>query len=666
MIPKDTVEKILETARIEEVVGDFVSLRRRGASYVACCPFHNEKTPSFYVTPAKGIYKCFGCGKAGTAVNFVMEHESLSYPDALRYLAAKYHIEIVEKEETAEEIAARTRVESLYLVSEFASKYFSDALRSGEGRSVGYAYFKSRGLEDQTIEKFGLGWSPTGRNALSQAALSAGYKEEYLVAAGLCVKKEDGTLADKFWDRVMFPIHSVSGRVIAFGGRTLKSGHPAMKYVNTATTEIYAKEKSLYGIWFAKNEIARKDKCLLVEGYLDVLSMHQLGITNVVASSGTSLTTEQVKLIKRFTENVTIMYDGDSAGGGATQRGISLVIKEGLNVKIVRLPAEDDPDSFARKHTLAEVEEYIAANETDFIEYKSSMLLDRAGNDPLKRAEVVNDIADTIALIPDQVKRESYAQSAAAKLNSTAIFDRIKSSRAKLLEQERKEKEHRGYESRQEYQEMPPLESLPPMPEQVVPEDVAPKKGSVMESPLLAPAEEELLGFILNNGLTPLAFQTDSEYFDPEGEETVADFIRDNVEADGCLFENTLYRKVYNAYFALYDGDATLGQEDIIRRLLTDPDPSVAQTTVMLTEEKYRLSVSSFRAAMTNISTRLTTFVPKTLMVYQSKKLQVRINDLTQQLRNAATGEKMSEILTAIKDTEYCKRYFDEKLGRVQ
>ncbi|MBP5336014.1 MAG: DNA primase, partial [Bacteroidales bacterium] len=305
MIPQETVNLILDTAQIVDVVSDYVTLKRRGASYVACCPFHNEKTPSFYVTPSKGIYKCFGCGKAGTAVGFVMEQEHCSYVEALRYLARKYNIEIVEEQESAEDIARRQRGESLLLVSDFARKFFTDQLKSGEGRAVGYAYFRSRGIEDETIARWSLGWAPSGRTALVDAARAAGYKDEYLLGAGLAVQNDDGTLSDKFRERVMFPIHSVSGRVIAFSGRTLRSDNPA-KYVNSPETEIYVKSRNLLGIYLAKSAIAREDRCILVEGNVDVVMMHQLGITNVVASCGTSLTVEQVRLIKKFTENITI------------------------------------------------------------------------------------------------------------------------------------------------------------------------------------------------------------------------------------------------------------------------------------------------------------------------------------------------------------------------
>ena len=340
MIPQDTVNRILDTAQIVDVVGDFVTLKKRGSNYQACCPFHNEKTPSFSVSPSKGIYKCFGCGKSGTAVGFVMEHENMTYVEALKYLAKKYNIEVIEKEETAEDIANRQRTESLLLVSEYAGKFFQDSLQTPDGQVIAYQYFRSRGLEDATIHKYGLGWAPVSRKTLAEAARAAGYKEEFLVETGLCIKYDDGRLVDRFYDRVMFPIHSHSGRIIAFGGRTLKQSTPEKhiaKYVNSPETEIYVKSKSLYGIYFAKSEISKKDKCILVEGYLDVLQMHQLGILNVVASSGTSLTVEQIRLIKKFTDNITIIYDGDGAGIKAALRGIGLILKEGMNVKVVLL-----------------------------------------------------------------------------------------------------------------------------------------------------------------------------------------------------------------------------------------------------------------------------------------------------------------------------------------
>ena len=427
MIPQETVNKILDSAQIVDVVGDFVTLKKRGANHIACCPFHNEKTPSFSVSASKGIYKCFGCGKSGTAVGFVMEHENMSYTEALKYLAKKYHIEVVEKEETAEEIAQRQRHESLMLVSEFAGKFFRESMDTPEGQNIAYQYFRSRGLEDATIRNYGLGWAPLSRKALSEAARAAGYKEEFLIETGLSIKYDDGRLVDRFYDRVIFPIHSVSGRVIAFGGRTLKTDKSVAKYVNSPETEIYVKSRSLYGIYFAKNEISRQDRCILVEGYLDVLSMHQLGIKNVVASSGTSLTVEQVRLIKKFTNNITIIYDGDGAGIKAALRGIGLVLKEGMNVKIVLLPDGQDPDDFAKKHSLEEVQDHIAKNEQDFINFKTDLLLGEAGNDPIKRANLINDIADTIALIPDAVIRAVYVRTCADRfeIDERIMADRV-------------------------------------------------------------------------------------------------------------------------------------------------------------------------------------------------------------------------------------------------
>ena len=502
MIPYETVDKIIDAARIEEVVGDFVTLKKRGANFIACCPFHNEKTPSFYVSPSKGIYKCFGCGKSGTAVGFVMEHESLSYVEALKYLAKKYHIEVVEKEESAEEIAHKQHNESLLLVSEYAGKFFKDSLQTPEGQTIGYQYFRSRGLEDETIRKFGLGWSPTDRKAFAEKARAEGHKEEFLTETGLCIKYDDGRLVDRFSDRVIFPIHSVSGRVIGFGGRTLRSDKSVAKYQNSPTSEIYDKRHTLYGIYFAKNEMSRKDKCILVEGYLDVLSMHQLGITNVVASSGTSLTVEQIRLIRKFTPNVTIIYDGDAAGIKAALRGIGLVLKEGLNVKVVLLPEGMDPDDFARRHTLDEVQDYIAQNEQDFISFKSDLLLGEAGGDPLKKAALINDIADTIALIPDAVIRAVYVRSCSTKfeVDEQILSDRVNKSRTEMLvsEQEQKIREQERVIRIAQQQEvpLPPVPGeYPPMPDYDVPpigfEPVAPLVPVVedklrMQEPLLA------------------------------------------------------------------------------------------------------------------------------------------------------------------------------------
>ena len=680
MIPQDTVNKILDSAQIVEVISDFVSLKRRGANFIACCPFHNEKTPSFYVSPSKGIYKCFGCGKSGTAVGFVMEHESMTYVEALKYLAKKYGIEVKEKEDSPEEIAARQRSESLYLVMDFAEKFFQESLKTPEGRSIGYAYFRSRGLEDSTIEKYGLGWSPKGGSVFSREALAKGYKEEFLTATGVSIKRNDGSLIDKFYDRVMFPIHSVSGRVIAFGGRTLRSDYKTAnigKYVNSPETEIYDKSRSLYGIYFAKSEISRQDKCFLVEGYLDVLSMHQLGITNVVASSGTSLTVPQIRLIKKFTSNVTIMYDGDAAGIHAALRGIGLILKEGMNVRVVLIPDGDDPDSYSRKHTLEEMRKFLEDNEQDFITYKTDLLLGQAGNDPLKRAELINDIADTIALIPDQIKRAVYVQNAADKFGiaEDMIYARIHSSRQKMIEEERKEAEReRIREERAEANAVVPEVSVNAdvTPSQVVPEQPVPVTSAPagFESPVLQPSEKDLLGFILRNGMSPLEFESDSPYYEEEGAVPVADFIRDAL--DGHEFANTSYRRVYDEYFRLYDGEPALTQTDIVRKLMDSPDRAMADMVADFVEERYQLTVKNFKDSMTAESSHLVINVPKAILVYNSLRVKAQEMEITERLKKLKHEEQTDDVmkeqfdlLIKLQKTAELRKSIVEKLGRV-
>ena len=678
MIPQETVNRILDAAQIVDVVGDFVTLKKRGANHMACCPFHNEKTPSFVVSPSKGIYKCFGCGKSGTAVGFIMEHENLSYTEALKYLAKKYHIEVVEKEETAEEIAKKQRNESLFLVSEYAGKFFQDSLQTPEGQAIGYQYFRSRGLEDETIRKYGLGWAPVSRRALSDAARAAGYKEEFLVETGLSIKYDDGRLVDRFFDRVIFPIHSVSGRVIAFGGRTLKTDKSVAKYVNSPETEIYVKSRSLYGIWFAKNEMSRQDKCILVEGYLDVLSMHQLGIRNVVASSGTSLTVEQICLIRKFTNNVTIIYDGDSAGIKAALRGIGLVLKEGLNVKVVLLPEGQDPDDFARRHTLEEVQDHIARNEQDFIAFKTDLLLGEAGNDPLKRATLINDIADTISLIPDAVMRAVYVQTCAGKfdIDEQILTDRVSRSRTDMLLADRKEAERAR--QREENRaaaaqggDVPPPpsyddyipsdEDVPPMDMPAVP--VAEENGIVLNEPYLAPCEKELLEFILEEGCTELEFDRDSKFYMDGETVNVAEFIDGILADDDMDFVNVPYRKVYEEYFRMYDEGLT--QEQIQKRLMDCMDMEIAAVAKDLLIGKYQLTVKNYELSLTAPSTRLVMYVPKTLLTYQLKKVELFQKELTAELARTEDPERQFEIMTRIGEYNKARTRINNELGRV-
>lgn len=661
MIPQETVNLILDTAQIADVVSDYVTLKRRGASLVACCPFHNEKTPSFYVTPSKGIYKCFGCGKAGTAVGFVMEQEHCSYADALRYLARKYHIEVVEEEESAEQIARRQRSESLLLVSEFADKFYAGQLQGGEGRSVGYAYYRSRGLEDATIAQWGLGWAPGGRTTFVDAARKAGYKDEYLLGAGLAVQNEDGSLSDKFRERAMFPIRSVSGRVIAFSGRTLRSDNPA-KYVNSPETEIYVKSRNLLGIYSAKGAIAREDRCILVEGNVDVVMMHQLGITNVVASCGTSLTVEQVRLIKRFTENVTIMYDGDSAGIHAAERGICLVLAEGMNGRIVTLPDGDDPDSFARGHTLEEVRTYIAQNEKDFIVFKADLLAAQAADDPVKKAKLINDIADMIALIPDGVKRSTYAEAVARRFGTeiSNVHDRIAQTRRHLQEEARKaaEREARRRENGLPSNAYDTVVNGP----QADPAPPAPEDAWTEENRILAPAERELLYFLLRHGCEELDFESDSDYY--SGSEldkpSVADFVRDAF-SDGTQMANSAYAAVYSAYMALYEEG--WGQDEIVRRLLDAPDRKVAAVAAELSTEKYRLTVQAFESALTTTASWLVAQLPRSILNYAERRMQDRCETLRRSLPEAAPDEEAA-ILQEIIKIQAAQRRIRQKMGR--
>lgn len=710
MIPQETVQKILDTARVEEVIGDFVTLRRRGADLWACCPFHGEKTPSFHVIPAKGQYYCFGCHKGGSAIGFVMDYEHLSYVEALRYLARKYNIEIVEKEETAEDIANRQRNESLLLVSEYAGKFFKEQLHTDEGRSVGLEYFHSRGLEDATIEKYGLGWAPSSRHALTDAAKAAGYKDEYLLETGLCAAYDsDNRLHDRFYDRVVFPIHSMSGRVIAFGARTLKSkeeGKPYAKYVNSKESDIYVKNKSLYGIWFAKNEMARKDKCYLVEGYLDVLSMHQLGITNVVASSGTALTEGQIGLIKRFTQNVTIMYDGDSAGIHAALRGIDMFLREGMNVKVVLIPDGDDPDSYSRKHSLAEVEEFLAAAEMDFVDFKSSLLLKDTARDPLKRAEVINDIADTIADIPDAVKRSVYVDFLSDKfeIRRDILDERIGATRSKRLIEQKKaadrDRERLRNQTSRSGASAGSATILPgngyatgsgngsiagtfgvsgsstdglayggaPVAEPVEATRQSTGLDALIDNRIMATAERDLLNFILTYGTTKLEFQSDSAFYSGSDEDalTVFDFIGQALEGDNSQFANSVFRKVYEAYSKdYYEG---YSQDEIVKRLMDGEDRDMAYVAAQLsTGERYDLSVKNLRQSMMSKGSWLTIYVPKAILVYQQSRLEDKENELKERLgeaQAASDDDRVLEIMQEMLKVQKALKMVKVRLGR--
>ena len=662
MIPRETVDLILDTARIEEVVGDFVTLKRRGS-----------------VEPSRGIYKCFGCGKSGTAVGFLMEYEKLSYAEALRYLANKYHIEVKEEEETADQIAARQRNESLMAASEYAFQFFKQQLQEPEGHAIGYAYFRSRGLLPETIEKYGLGWAPKSKLAFTQAATQAGYQKEYLLETGLCSEWEDGSLHDRFYDRVIFPIHSVSGRVIAFGGRTLlkEKSDKIAKYVNSKESEIYVKSRSLYGIWFAKTEMARQDKCYLMEGYLDVLSMHQAGILNCVASSGTSLTEEQIRIIRKFTPNVTIMYDGDDAGLHAALRAIGMILKEGMNPRVVFLPDGDDPDSFSRKHTLEEIRAFIEAHEQDGIGFKTGLLLKEAGDDPLKRAQIINEVADTVADIPDAIKRQVYVDAVARQVGIEAdiIQERVRKTRESNLQREMPgqaghDKGQAGHDKGQAGHDKgqaghgthatPGASSVTPGASSVIPSAA---EGSARSSRITDPSERELLGFILRYGRTPLQFESDSEFYNPDEQETVADFIDGALSADDIRLVNPAYDATYQAYFEYYDQG--MEQDAIVLALLNGEDRTVAAVAAELSSEKYELTVHNFSDALTTTDSWLVNFVPRAILVYHDKRITAQQQQLSRELA-AASAQDAVALMTRLGRLNEMKKTINVKLGRLK
>ena len=683
MIDRATVDKIMDAVRIEEVIGDFVSLRKRGANYLGLCPFHQDKNPSMSVSSTKGIFKCFACGKAGNAVSFLMEHEHMTYVEALRYLAKKYHIEIVEKEESAEEVAHRMRYESLLVVTDYAQKYYADILWNTEvGKAIGLTYFHERKFTDETIRKFGLGYAASRPLTLCNKALRDGYKKEYLVDAGLCLEREGtGELYDRFFDRVMFPIHSISGRVIAFGGRTLKNDKSVAKYVNSPQSEIYDKSRSLYGIFQAKNSIAKEDKCILVEGYADVISMHQAGVTNVVASSGTSLTVEQIRLIKRFTEKVTIIYDGDAAGIKAALRGIDLVLEEGLTVKVVLLPPEDDPDTFAKSHNLIEIREYIEENEKDFISFKSDLLLEESQRDPVRRAQVIGDIVQSVAVVADPILRNIYVEMVAEKFDqkTDAVLAKVADFRRKKRALDRS---RRRFEDQQQQGWQPAVEPVEaPMPEDVpydLPdaEDLPPVQpsGYVLRDAFLAVPERELTYYLVKFGEYPIYFEEDM-YYGSESHETmrVAQYIHDALADDELVFVNDLYRTLYDRYFSFA---ATLPEEEdyeerqkrVVRYFTTGEDQALNRAVFDLILEEHPITVKTYEEAIPPEAQTLALTVPKSVLLYKlritEQQCAATTKQITQAQRDGETGI-LRELVARLQLLNTVKNRLSKELKRL-
>ncbi|MBX7053215.1 MAG: DNA primase [Flavobacteriales bacterium] len=543
MISRDTIDKIYQAAIIEDVVGEFVHLKKSGSAYKGLSPFANEKTPSFFVVPAKGIYKDFSSGKGGNVVDFLMQHEKLSYPEALRWLAARYQIEIEEDQQTAEQQQEKSEREQLSIVTEFAAKYFQETLhQTEEGRAIGLSYFQERGFREDIINKFQLGYCPDKWDAMTKAALEQQYKSEYLIKAGL-TRERDGSLYDFFRGRVMFPIHNISGKVIAFGGRTLKAEKEIAKYFNSPESELYIKSNVLYGMHLAKNAIVKNDMCYLVEGYTDVISMHQAGVENVVASSGTSLTEGQIRLIRRYTQNITILYDGDSAGIKASFRGIDMILKEGMNVRVLLFPDGDDPDSFARKHSSQEIQEFIAKNARDFISFKTSLLLEDAGHDPVKRAALIRGIVDSIALIPDGITRSVYVQECSRLLN---MQEQVLLTELNKVILTNYKKDHKSAPNTPE--ELPVLEEIPA--------DGVP--GSDSEEITLYFQEKDLVRLLLNYGDKPVEITITNE----DGHEekhfvSVAEYLIANIEQDEIHLMTPVYANIYKEYVEF------IGREEI-------------------------------------------------------------------------------------------------------
>ena len=641
MLDQSTIDKITDAAQIQDVVGDYVTLRKRGVNLLGLCPFHNEKTPSFTVSPAKGIFKCFGCGKGGNSVHFIMEHEQISYYEALKYLARKYHIEFQERELSAEEMAIRNDRESMFLVNEFAQKHFSSTLHNHiDGKSIGLGYFRERGFRDDIIQKFQLGYSLDQRDAFTQSAIKAGYNKEYLVKTGLTLEGDNGYLADRFRGRVMFPVHSLSGKVVAFGGRILKKDDKMAKYVNSPESEIYHKSSELYGIYFAKQAIVRQDRCFLVEGYTDVISMHQSGIENVVASSGTSLTPGQIRLIHRFTENVTVIYDGDAAGIKASIRGIDLLLEEGLNIKVLLLPDGDDPDSFARKHNASDFIEFVETNSSDFIRFKTNLLLKDAGNDPIKRAGLVSDIVRSIAIIPNSMIRAEYVKECSALLavEEAMLYHEI--NKIKNTEQGKTV-------ARPQNQ---PAEAIPHF------EDM--DGGDVYTSPYES-EERNILELLIRYGQTLMYYAND----DQKTPVTAAAYITEELECDGIEFQNPLHQLIYEEYKAHAMDENFVAD----RYFLYHSDARISQLTADLITEKYTLSkVHSKVKKVESDSERLIELIPRVIFEYKNSLIIARIRQKLLEMKAASDNKnnlRVDEIMREMAELEGVKRQLSKTLG---
>lgn len=633
MIDHATIDRIFAAADIVDIVGDYVTLKRKGANYQACCPFHNEKTPSFVVSPAKGMFKCFGCGKGGNAVTFIMEQENVSYPEALKIVAKRYGIEVEEREQTEEEVRRNNDRESMFALNGWAAEYFSKYLLANpEGKSIGLSYFsQKRGFTDATIKKFGLGFCSAEGDAMSQAALAAGYKEEFLLSTGLALKSErDGRLRDRFRDRVMFPVHNISGRVVAFGGRTLRTDKSVAKYQNSPESEIYSKKRELYGLYFAKKAIQQMDFAIMVEGYTDVISMHQAGVENVVASSGTSLTVEQIQLLHRFTRNITVIYDGDAAGLKASLRGIDLILKEGMNVRVVLLPAEDDPDSFARSHTAEEVQTYIRENEEDFLTFKAKLLLRDAGRDPIKRAEIISDMVQSIILVPDTIQRSVFTKECARimDVDENMLISEVARKRAiQSGDRETEEFIRREQAKIRREQQM-----------------ATTSDATALQRPLSAGSSEdalerEIIKYLLKAGHKNFEVKEHYNVISIN----IADEIFRNLDEDNIVFSNRVYNILLSTYREHWQ-ELGVGVEVGAQYFVNHPDPEVCNAAVdILTSDDNYVPSNIWQRKDVHVESEeeiLSAGVPKAIMLYRSKVVERMIKVQLERLKDKALSEQ--------------------------
>lgn len=655
MIDQETIQRIMDAARIEEVIGDFVSLKKRGANHIGCCPFHNEKTPSFYVSPSKGIFKCFGCGEAGDVVKFLMKHEHYTYPEALRWLADKYHIEIKEEEQTEEEKQRQTERDGLFHVSEFAQKYFADLLYNDEmGRAVGLSYFHGRGLSDEVIKRFGLGYCLDEWSNFTDHALKNGYSLQVLEKTGLTIVKEDtGKQYDRFRGRVMFPIYSISGRVLGFSGRVLTSEKQAAKYVNSPDSDIYNKSRILYGLYQARSAIAKADKCYLVEGNVDVISMHQSGVENTVASCGTSLTVEQIRLIKRYTQNVTVLYDGDKAGVKAALRAIDLLFAEGMHVRLVLFPDDEDPDSYAQKYGSTQLQEFLASHEDNFIMYKTRVLLDGVKDDPIRKAELVSETARSIALVADLLERSEYIRQCSQMLRvseealGTAVARAIGSARQKVAEESGERKVESGEQGA----------------------DVAGQKLTTDHSPRTtdtAPPEVErhLVRLLLNYGNEALSQDfTDENGTQQTSTYTVAQIIVGELEGEKLSFSHPLCQRVLEQCSLMVE---MAGRVEV-SRFVDSADDALRTFCATVMMDTYSICEESWKKK--NIyppkeEDNLLQDVRDSLNTFKSLRLAQMIAERRERLMGASDEEQM-QLLAEIKQYTDLSRQIGSALGMV-